>query len=114
MTSIRTVMSPEFMAGNCLAALQAHGLATREEKVMEVWLETTLLEHGGASMNDILVWASVSKAWRFRILARQPQIRALMGPEEPAFQETDLLPCSSSALSGSLFSPLFLYRSLFC
>ena len=107
MMSVRKVMSPEFMAGNCLAALQAHGLAAREEtrrcegraecnsngqihinindpQVACIWLDTTLLEHRHASTCDILLWASVCKAWRFHIFARQPQ--TLSPVQEPAFR----------------------------
>ena len=108
MTSIRKVMSPEQMADNCLAALEAHGLATRPEnrmlcqRVMEFWIENFLVEHGGTSMDDILVWASVSKAWRLRILAKQPQMMALMCPERPAFQETDLPPCGNMSVLRDL------------
>ena len=123
MMSVRKVMSPEFMAGNCLAALQAHGLAAREEtrrcegraecnsngqihinindpQVACIWLDTTLLEHRHASTCDILLWASVCKAWRFHIFARQPQ--ALSPVQEPAFKETNLPPCSSSSVLRSL------------
>ena len=91
-------MSPEFMAGNCLAALQACGLATgdglrgndgderrrvdlNDQEVMQFCLDSFLFDLDVPCMATVTMWASVSKAWRFHVLARHQEIMARVWTE---------------------------------
>ena len=95
---ISSAMSPDFMADNCLAALQACGLATcdglptnngdkrrrvdlNDQQVLRFCLNTFLFELDVPCMATVTMWASVSKAWRFHVLARREGIMARVRTE---------------------------------
>jgi len=66
-------MSEDFMAANCLAVLQTHGLAAR---MVPKWLEILFdnqVERRLATRDQSIMWASVCKAWRFWFLVRLPK-----------------------------------------